>query len=227
VYWQPWRLSGLSTGSSAVTPEWLAAERRRRERAEARTRRRVERRADREGADPRSLALAVSLGGDLDHWRLGSGPGALVVLPPGELDLAMLLLGQPGVGKSVTISRLAYLAAKERRHLTVVDAKGGHDGLAADVIAAYLQAWPDARVGLFPQASVDIWRGSPAALVNRLIQVWDFSPEAAYYREIAVVALRLALGQPGPPCRSSAELVARLDPSASCAPGRATARCST
>jgi hypothetical protein len=38
----------------AVRPEWAEAERRRRVRAEARTRRRVGRRADREGADPRS-----------------------------------------------------------------------------------------------------------------------------------------------------------------------------
>jgi hypothetical protein len=114
----------------------------------------------------------------------------------------------------VAISRLAYLAARGRRHLVVVDAKGGADGLASDVVSAVLQGWPEARVGLFPQQPIDLWRGTPAAVVNRLIQVWDFSPEAAYYREIAVVALRLALGQPGPPCRSSAELVARLDPAA-------------
>jgi hypothetical protein len=62
--------------------------------------------------------------------------------------------------------------------------------------------------------------------VNRLVQVWDFSPEAAYYREIAVVAPRLAVGQPGPPCRSSAELVARLDPATLARPGTATPRCS-
>jgi len=93
----------------------------------------------------------------------------------------------------------------------VLDAKGGHDGLAQGVVAAYLAAWPDARVRLFPQEPLDIWRGTPAAVVNRLVNVWDWSPESAYYREIATVALRLAVGQPGPPCRSTAELVARLD----------------
>lgn len=41
--------------------------------------------------------------------------------------------------------------------------------------------------------------------------MWDWSPESAYYREIATVALRLALGQPGPHCTSTDELVARLD----------------
>jgi hypothetical protein len=57
----------------AVRPEWVERERRARVRAEARTRRRVCRRADREASDPRSTALAVSLGGDLDDWRRGSG----------------------------------------------------------------------------------------------------------------------------------------------------------
>jgi hypothetical protein len=61
-------------------------------------------------------------------------------------------LASPGSGKTVAISRLAYLAARERRHLVVVDAKGEHDGLAGDVVAAVLQAWPQARIGLFPQA---------------------------------------------------------------------------
>jgi hypothetical protein len=96
----------------------------------------------------------------------------------------------------------------------VLDAKGGHDGLAHGVVAAYLAAWPDARVRLFPQEPLDIWRGTPAAMVNRLVNVWDWSPESAYYREVATVALRLAVGQPGPLCRSTAELLARLDPAA-------------
>ena len=105
----------------------------------------------------------------------------------------------------------AYLAARERRHEVVIDAKGGHDGLAQGVVAAYLAAWPDARVRLFPQEPLDIWRGTPQQVVNRLINVWDWSPESGYYREIATVALRRALGQPGPPCTSTDELVARLD----------------
>jgi hypothetical protein len=137
--------------------------------------------------------------------------GRLIVPPAGQLGLATLLIGAPGAGKTVCIQRLAFLAGRERRHLVVLDAKGGHDGLAHGVVAAYLAAWPDARVRLFPQEPIDIWRGSPAAVVNRLVNVWDWSPEAAYYREIATVALRLAVGQPGPPCRSTDELLARLD----------------
>jgi hypothetical protein len=191
-------------------PEWEARQRRTRERDQARTRKRATKRADREGADLRSNALAVSLGGMVASWRIGD----LVVPPEGQLGLAWLLIGAPGAGKTTAQYRLGYLAGLERRHLVVIDAKGGHDGLAQGMVAAYLAAWPDARVRLFPQERLDIWRGSPQEVVNRLVEVWDWSAESSYWRESAMTALRLALGQPGPPCRSGAELVRRLDPAA-------------
>jgi len=193
-----------------VAPEFERAEQRRRQRTEQRTHRRAQRLAAREAVRPDSDALGTSLGGDLVAWQ----QGGLVVPPPGQLGLATLLVGAPGAGKTVCIERLSFLAGRQRRHEVVLDAKGGHDGLAQGVVAAYLAAWPDARVRLFPQEPLDIWRGSPAAVVNRLVNVWDWSPESAYYREIATVALRLAVGQPGPRCASTDELVARLDSAA-------------
>ena len=191
-------------------PEWDAKRRRAAGRAEARTRRRSLRRAEREGADLRSGALGVSLGGAVASWRIGD----LIVPPAGQLGLAWLLVGAPGAGKTTAIERLAFLAGQQRRHLVVLDAKGGHDGLAAGVVAAYLASHPTAKVRLFPNERLDIWRGGPQAIVNRLVEVWDWSAESAYYREIAMTGLRLAMGQPGPPCQSSAELVRRLDPAA-------------
>jgi hypothetical protein len=191
-------------------PEWDAKERKAALRSEARARKRTARRADREGADPRSNALAVSLGGMVASWRIGD----LIVPPTGQLGLAWLLVGAPGTGKSTAQHRLAYLAGLERRHLVVLDAKGGHDGLAQDIVAAYLTAWPQARVRLFPNEKLDIWRGDPQAVVNRLVEVWDWTAESSWYREVVMAALRMALGQPGPPCRSSRELVRRLDPAA-------------
>jgi hypothetical protein len=193
--------------AGVVAPEFERAEQRRRQRAEQRTHRRAQRLADREATRPHSDALGTSLGGDLMSWQ----QGGLIVPPPGQLGLATLLIGAPGAGKTVCIERLSFLAGRQRRHEVVLDAKGGHDALAQGVVAAYLAAWPEARVRLFPQEPLDIWRGSPAAVVNRLVNVWDWSPESAYYREIATVALRLAVGQPGPPCRSTDELLARLD----------------
>jgi hypothetical protein len=194
-------------GGDLVPAEFEKAEQRRRQRAEQRTRRKAERLASREAGRLESDALGTSLGGDLTSWQRGG----LIVPPPGQLGLATLLIGAPGAGKTVCIERLSYLAARERRHEVVLDAKGGHDGLAQGVVAAYLAAWPDARVRLFPQQPLDIWRGSPSAVVNRLVEVWDWTPESAIYREIATVALRLAIGQPGPPCKSTDELIVRLD----------------
>jgi hypothetical protein len=199
---------GAANRDTTIVPaEFERAERRRRERAERWARRRAERLADREAGRLESDALGTSQGGDLASWQRKG----LIVPPPGQLGLATLLIGAPGAGKTVCIERLSYLAGRERRHLVVLDAKGGHDGLAQGVVAAYLAARPDARIRLFPQEPLDIWRGTPPQVANRLVNVWDWSPESAYYREIATVALRLALGQPGPPCTSTDELVARLD----------------
>jgi hypothetical protein len=191
-------------------PEWEAKRQRAADRDRARTRKRATRRADREGADLRSNALGVSLGGMVSSWRIGD----LIVPPKGQLGLAWLLIGAPGAGKTTAQYRLGYLAGLERRHLVVIDAKGGHDGLAQGMVAAYLAAFPDAKVRLFPQERLDIWRGTPQEVVNRLVEVGDWSAESSYWRESAMTALRLALGQPGPPCRSGAELVRRLDPAA-------------
>jgi hypothetical protein len=135
-------------GPDVPAPEWDARQRRARERDQARTRKRAARRADREGADLRSNALAVSLAGMVASWRIGD----LIIPPEGQLGLAWLMIGQPGVGKSTAAHRLGYLCGRERRHLIVVDAKGGHYGLAHGMVAAYLAAWPDARVRLFPNA---------------------------------------------------------------------------
>jgi hypothetical protein len=173
-------------------------------RAPAKRTRTVERAIAREAARP-SSALGYALDGDL--WRRGRW----LVPPGGHLGLATLLAGMPGAGKSTAIHRLAYLAARERRHLVVIDAKGGHDGLAADVVANYLVGWPDARVRCFPQEPIDLWRGSPQEIMNRLIEAWDFSLQADYYRQAALLGLRLALAAPDSPVTSTRELVRRMD----------------
>jgi hypothetical protein len=199
---------GAANRDNEIVPaEFERAERRRRQRTEQRTRRKAKRLAGREAGRLESDALGTSLGGDLTSWQRRG----LIVPPAGQLGLATLLIGAPNTGKSVTIHRLAYLSARERRQLIVIDAKGGHDGLAQGVVAAYLAAWPEARVRLFPQEPLDIWRGSPAQVVNRLVNAWSWTPESEWYREVATVALRLALGQPGPACASTDELVARLE----------------
>jgi hypothetical protein len=94
----------------------------------------------------------------LPSWRRGR----LVVPPAGQLGLTTLLVGAPGSGKTTASERLAYLAARERRSLCVIDGKGT-DGLDEAIAAAMLSAWPEARIAAFPQRPVDLWDASPSS----------------------------------------------------------------
>jgi hypothetical protein len=162
-------------------------------------------------------ALGVSLGGDLDAWR----DGRYVVLPEYAARLPRLVLGRPGAGKSVYLAREAFIAGATRRQLVALDGKGDAEWAAA-VVDAYLAGWEGSRepqggapsVHLFPAEPLDAWRGGPQAQVNRLISLWAWSVEAAYYRELCILGLRLACGAPGSPVQSMADLVGRLDPQA-------------
>jgi hypothetical protein len=61
---------------------------------------------------------------------------------------------------------------------------------------------------------MDGWRGTPAAVHNRLLAMLSWSEP--YYKDIASLLLRLALNAPGEdgPVRSSGQLMGRLDPEA-------------
>jgi hypothetical protein len=157
--------------------------------------------------------LGVSLGGDLEAWRAGR----YVVLPEYAARLPRLVLGRPGQGKSVYLAREAFLAGFAARQSVILDGKGDSQ-FATAVVDAYTAGWlaaghPGApSLHLFPAEPLSVWTGTPAEQVNKLLGVWAWSIEAAYYKEICVLALRLACGQPGPPVASMGELVARLDP---------------
>lgn len=218
---------GIPLGLLAAAVPWPAhryppmpghelAERAAAERADARARARAVRLAERAGhaasterPGAADEALAVAIDGDLTTWR----DGRYVVPPAGHFGLTTILAGASGTGKSTTIERIAWLCGRERRELCLIDGKGT-DGLDQAVIAAYLHAWPEARVACFPQRPVDLWRGSPQRLANRIAAAWQFSDEAEFYEQAAMLGLRFAFTQPGPPCRSSVELVRRLDPAA-------------
>jgi hypothetical protein len=136
-----------------------------------------------------------------------------VVLPDHAARLPRLAIGQSGAGKSTYIGREVHLAAGADRQVIALDGKG--DASFREVLVdAYLAANPDASIHLFPDQPLDGWQGDPAALVNRLLGCWAWSIEAAYYREVCVLALRLACSQPGPPVQSMGDLVNRLDPAA-------------
>lgn len=155
-----------------------------------------------------STALGTFYGGDLLPWRQGD----LVTLPRELFELATLLIGQPGVGKSVGAQRLGYLAARLGIQLLGLDGKGDFE-FGTGLVAGYLHARPGATVAAFPRQPYNLWRGEPDHLVGRLMGVWTYTPEAEFYANAAELGLRLAFGAPNmPPVSSGVELVRRLDP---------------
>jgi hypothetical protein len=151
-------------------------------------------------------ALGIALDGDLPSWIRGR-----YVVPPVHLrGKAMAIVGAPGAGKTVTLTRLAYVAGRMGRKVCFADCKGTDPTLAPALIAAYRLGNPHARVGRWPQSAMDMWRGTPSQVQSRLLSVEVFTEP--FYQRVASVGLRLALTAPGmPPVDGSDELLRRLD----------------
>jgi hypothetical protein len=207
----------------AAGAPWHPATRRRVARVARATDRRVARTV-RNPKDSRCTgpALGVSRGGRgaLPGWT----QGRYVVLPRLAAGQAVLVAGMPGSGKTETLLRLAYDAGRRGMKLIFVDCKGTDPDLAARVLAAYrlgrdqgdqvrgtiLNGDP-IRLRRWPAEPLDMWRGSPQAVHNRLMAIKEFDGPA-WWEDVATVALRLALEAPGePPVTSSRELLRRLD----------------
>jgi hypothetical protein len=153
-------------------------------------------------------ALGAALDGDLG---LAARDG-LVYPPRWIAERSRLLLGTSGMGKTTDIEREAFLAARAGRKFCVIDGKGTDPGFAERALAGYLTGNPHARVGLWPELPMDGWRGTPAAVHNRLMAMLGWSEP--YYHDIASLLLRLALTAPTTegPVRSSTQLLRLLDP---------------
>jgi hypothetical protein len=119
------------------------------------------------------------------------------------------VVGAAGSGKTETLLRLSYLAARVYGWQVVfLDAKGD-TATRERFVAAMLQAGIDAAsIRTFPARPYDGWRGDARALVNRLMEVSDFGEP--YYREMALRVLDLATSAPPGPPGSSTELLGRL-----------------
>jgi hypothetical protein len=200
-------LSVWSAERAAGGAEWSPFVRRRRavdQRVlDRRTARLVARPRDHKLATP---ALGIALDGDLATWRQGR-----YVVPPAHLrGKAMAVVGAPGAGKTVTLLRLAYLAARAGRKVCFADCKGTDPTLVPGLIAAYLLGWPGARVGCWPDTAMDMWRGTPTQVQSRLLAIEQFTEP--FYQRVASAGLRLALTAPDmPPVDGSDELLRRLD----------------
>ncbi len=159
--------------------------------------------------DPaRPVALGVRIDGDLG-WADRRG---LVVVPPSMQGRSRLIAGTSGSGKTTDLEREALIAAGAGRKFFLIDGKGTDPGLVERALSGYLTGNPFAKVALWPELPMDGWRGTPAALHNRLMAMLGWTEP--YYEDVASLLLRLALDAPGEdgPIRSSAQLMARLDP---------------
>jgi hypothetical protein len=160
--------------------------------------------------------LGISLGGDLPaSWRAGK----YVVLPDHAARLPRLAIGVSGGGKSTYIAREVYLAALAGRQVIALDGKGDRqfvqllvDAYTAGRTSFHHGEEKSPSIHVFPDQPLDGWRGDPAAQVNRLLSVWEWSLESDWYRQQATLALRLACDAPGPPVDCMGELVRRIDP---------------
>jgi hypothetical protein len=201
----------------AAGAEWSPHGQRQALAAEARAARQVARATSRHH-DPGNPALTPALGvaypgGDLDGWLRRRGRTVEVVIPAREQRLAMAVLGIPGSGKTVTLLRRVWIAARSGMRVVFVDCKGTDPGLAWQVTCAYRLANPGAVVGFWPTQPLDCWRGDGMAIANRLLAVEDWAAEGGgvYYRRMATLAIQLACTPPSGPPRSSGDLLRRLD----------------
>jgi len=111
------------------------------------------------------VALGVQVDGDLG-WADKRG---LVTVPRRMQGRSRLIVGTSGMGKTVDIEREAFIAARQGRKFFVVDGKGTDPGFVERALAGYLWGNPHARVALWPELPMDGWRGTPAAIHNRLV----------------------------------------------------------
>jgi hypothetical protein len=201
----------------AAGAEWSAYSQRQALVAEVHAVRQVAR-AVRRHHEPTNPALDPALGiaypgGDLYPWLRQRGRITEVVIPAREQRLAMAVLGIPGSGKTVTLQRRVWIAARAGMRVVFVDCKGTDPALAWQVTCAYRLANPGAIVGYWPTQPLDLWRGDGMAIANRLLAVEDWAAEGGglYYRRMATLALQLACTPPSGPPRTSHDFLRRLD----------------
>jgi hypothetical protein len=201
----------------AAGAEWSPYSHRQALVAEVRAARTVTRatRRHREPTDPAAtpaLGLAYP-GGDLYLWQRKRRRSVEVVIPAREQRLAMAVLGIPGSGKTFTLLRRVWIAARAGMRVVFLDCKGTDPGLAWQVTCAYRLANPAAIVGFWPAQPLDCWRGDGMAIANRLLAVEDWASEGGgvYYRRMATLALQVACTAPSGPPRNSADFLRRLD----------------
>src|SRR4029453_2678043 len=148
-------------------------------------------------ADPREdrlpiPPLGIALDGDLPAW----GRGRYVVPPAFLRGKAIAVVGAPGAGKTVTLCRLVYIAARQGLKVAFANCKGTDSTLVLALVNAYLLGNPAARIGRWPQTPMDMWRGTPSQVQSRLLAGGEF--REPFYQRGASAGRPPAVGPPGP-----------------------------
>jgi hypothetical protein len=133
-----------------------------------------------------------------------------VVLPFERLTRHVLLMGATGSGKTETAMRLAWtLARATDAPIFYLDGKGDRQG-ARRFVGLMADAGRSARV--FPNETLDGWRGDPHDIQGRLTEVIDYAVDgpATWYRDVAKATLGLVCRHPDGPPRCSGEALSRM-----------------
>lgn len=153
--------------------------------------------------------LGAMVSGDLFDWGRRDGGQLWLAYPEADLSRHGVVVGAAGSGKTETLLRVSYLAARVYGWQVVfLDAKGD-PGTRDRFLAAMLHAGLDpAAIQAFPAQHYDAWRGDARALINRLMEISEFSEP--YYKAMTLRVLDLAATAPPGAPRSSEELLGRL-----------------
>lgn len=170
-----------------------------------------ERRRDR--ARQKANTAPEQIGGELVLGAAGEGDlvgcvrGDYLVLPMDVLQRHLIAVGGSGMGKTETILRIAVLVAKHYGWTVVfLDAKGDAD--TSTRFAQTMRLAGITRVAAFPDQPFFCWNGSAKELLNRLMEIEEYSEP--YYKSISKLMLSLACYAPQGPPRGSTELLQRL-----------------
>jgi hypothetical protein len=118
------------------------------------------------------------------------------------------VLGEPGFGKTITLLRLATIAARYGMQVIFLDLKGSQR-TAAQFVAAMRSAGLE-RIKVFPREAYDGWRGDANAIYNRLVSLADPGIHP-YYARVDSTLVSLAVRAPCGPPRSSRDFLIRLN----------------